>query len=351
MMEPNRIQKENTRFEELDSLRGIASIIVLLFHYTMGRKECLYGFNLGVTGVDLFFIISGFVIFFSIERTKSIRNFFINRFYRIYPTYWLGASYTFIVILSYSILTKDYSLVDVKQFLLNLTMIQFYFGVQDVEGPYWTMLVELIFYVYIAVFYRFSKSFNFITMIIISMTLILVHFFYQSDFIFLFYKIPFLQFTPLFFAGIIFYKKKMNLISNLKFIVYLIFCYFAQLLLFNFSGKSMGQVTFFQYWIMLTIYFLVFYFFIENKMKFLINKVLIFLGRISFVLYLIHYRVSVNFIIPILMKKYFFSLLTSSIIALIITVVISAFITFYVEKKFVSVVKMIISWRYIFVNK
>ncbi len=342
-MKKNSITQHSIRFEELDSLRGIASIIVVLFHFTMGREQADYGFNLGVTGVDLFFIISGFVIFFSLERTNNLKQFFVNRFYRIFPTYWLGVTYTFSVILVYSLLTKDFSLLDIKQYLVNLTMIQTYFGVKDLDGPYWTMLVELIFYIYVAFLYKLKRAFDLVTCLLIAFTLVLVYFFFDSDFIFLFYKVPFIQFTPLFFAGVVFYKRKMLHLSTLYFVSFIILCYSAQLLLFKYSGKSSGQVSFIQYFCMLTIYFSLFYLFVENKLKFLINKYLIYLGKISFALYLIHQRVSVNFIIPILTKKFYLSFFLSSVIALSISIVSASIITFYFEKKLVTFIKKVTS--------
>ncbi len=86
------------RYQELDSLRGVAALMVVVFHFTMGRKEGQYLFNLGNTGVELFFIISGFVIFMSINKMKNSKEFIINRFTRLYPTYWTCVTFTFILI-------------------------------------------------------------------------------------------------------------------------------------------------------------------------------------------------------------------------------------------------------------
>ena len=42
------------RYLELDSMRGFASLLVVFFHFTMGRNEAGLGFKLGTTGVDFF---------------------------------------------------------------------------------------------------------------------------------------------------------------------------------------------------------------------------------------------------------------------------------------------------------
>ncbi|MBA2526443.1 MAG: acyltransferase [Pyrinomonadaceae bacterium] len=72
---------------ELDGLRGIAIIAVVLFH--LGAP----GFSLGWTGVNLFFVISGFLITGILLDTKDgphyFRNFYARRMLRIFPIYYL----------------------------------------------------------------------------------------------------------------------------------------------------------------------------------------------------------------------------------------------------------------------
>lgn len=78
----------SNRLESLDSLRGIAAMGVVIYHYTS-----LFGYSQGFTqlidffpspydnpgryGVELFFIISGFVITMSLENSKSVYHFFV----------------------------------------------------------------------------------------------------------------------------------------------------------------------------------------------------------------------------------------------------------------------------------
>jgi peptidoglycan/LPS O-acetylase OafA/YrhL len=80
------------RFLELDALRGIAVFLVLLSHYTwaydyhfQSLSEHSFHFSHGEFGVQVFFMISGFVIFMTIEKTQSIKDFIISRFSRLYP--------------------------------------------------------------------------------------------------------------------------------------------------------------------------------------------------------------------------------------------------------------------------
>lgn len=75
-------------------LRGIASLLAVLFHYRFFLNDVYAQKNLGdllflngIVGVDLFFLISGFVIVLSTQKNFSYKSFFIKRFFRIYPLY------------------------------------------------------------------------------------------------------------------------------------------------------------------------------------------------------------------------------------------------------------------------
>ncbi|ASY10006.1 acyltransferase family protein [Candidatus Planktophila lacus] len=84
---------KNEKLIEIQFLRVLAIMSVVIFHFTARRaSELPYGkwvsgepWSLGWIGVELFFIVSGFVIAFSISRTSSMRNFLINRAIRLYP--------------------------------------------------------------------------------------------------------------------------------------------------------------------------------------------------------------------------------------------------------------------------
>jgi len=137
------------RLLELDALRGLAALAVLVFHYTT-RYDNLYGhparvpdFALGEYGVQLFFMISGFVIFMTLQRTRTSRDFFVSRASRLYPVYWAAVLLTFAV-------TTLFGLPGLEgrwwEALVNLTMLQRLFGVPHIDDVYWTLTVELAFY-------------------------------------------------------------------------------------------------------------------------------------------------------------------------------------------------------------
>lgn len=138
------------RFDELDGLRGIAAGMVVVYHFTSpfdgyfpGLPKAPFDFTEGAYGVQLFFLISGFVILLTAQRVKRPSDFLIARVSRLYPTYWAALSITLAFIL-----VSGYAAVAVTpaQVAVNYTMLQRYFLVENVDKSYWTLAVELVFY-------------------------------------------------------------------------------------------------------------------------------------------------------------------------------------------------------------
>lgn len=132
----------------------MAALAVLLFHYT-ARDHGRWGEQLpaevfpelsqvtryGYLGVSLFFVISGFVILMSVwGRTPA--QFLASRISRLYPAYWVAVLLT----ASLRAVWPAFGTVPLSDTLINLTMFQAAFGVGHVDGVYWTLWVELQFY-------------------------------------------------------------------------------------------------------------------------------------------------------------------------------------------------------------
>jgi peptidoglycan/LPS O-acetylase OafA/YrhL len=86
------IKKKAEKIEELESLRGLAAILVVFFHLPKWNLILDIGFiNNGYLMVDLFFVLSGFVIFNAYENkitgTKDLLRFQFLRFGRLYPVH------------------------------------------------------------------------------------------------------------------------------------------------------------------------------------------------------------------------------------------------------------------------
>lgn len=143
----------------IDILRFISSLGVMLYHYfgksinTETTNYFAFFIKHGGLGVQLFFIISGLVIYFSIN--KDIKGFISSRFSRIYPIFWILCSFTYIFT---TVFTPDSSLPFLK-FLRNLLIIGVTKVQDSVDGSYWSLTIELLFYAYICSFvYIFKKE-------------------------------------------------------------------------------------------------------------------------------------------------------------------------------------------------
>ncbi|MGI5529708.1 acyltransferase family protein [Streptomyces syringium] len=152
------VRRSTPRLYVLDGLRLIAALMVVLFHLVSLRggwdrpaaeifpaAEPLARY--GWLGVEVFFLISGFVICMS-TWGRSLGDFVVSRASRIYPAYWVA------IFLTAGVVTMWPQVRDVKNWdvvLTNLTMLQQGLGVWDVDGVYWTLFIELKFYVLFAI--------------------------------------------------------------------------------------------------------------------------------------------------------------------------------------------------------
>jgi len=133
------------RYYALDLLRFLSSLAVVIYHYT-ARADSLSWPSLAVVtqfgylGVPIFYIVSGFVIALSAEGRTPVA-FGISRFVRLYPTYWVSLGLTILAVLA----TGQGSF-EATQVAANLTMLNDYLEIPDIDGVYWTLQVELKFY-------------------------------------------------------------------------------------------------------------------------------------------------------------------------------------------------------------
>ncbi|NDU77253.1 acyltransferase family protein [Actinomadura sp. DSM 109109] len=147
------------RLRELDLLRFVAAVMVMLHHY-VGRiagwgvenhhamPVLAPAAHFGGLGVDLFFLISGFVVLMSVWG-RSPGDFAVSRVVRIFPGYWFGVTFALVLFLALgeSPIASHSPLV---AYLPNMTMLQEGVGAPNLEVVYWTLWAELHFYVLIA---------------------------------------------------------------------------------------------------------------------------------------------------------------------------------------------------------
>ena len=139
------------RHAHLDGLRAVAALCVMVEHLfgdllrqvpsatgsmsIVARSVC-ENLSLGRFGVALFFLISGFVVPFSIAGEKPLRHFAISRLFRLYPAFWLALV----------LLMLTGGLPPAATMLANPTMAPPLFGQPWLSPIYWTLFVELAFY-------------------------------------------------------------------------------------------------------------------------------------------------------------------------------------------------------------
>ena len=158
--EPASAQRKRprSRMAALDGMRFLAAMFVLSFHY-LGKSGSTWGKDLdktfptvhpvadyGYLGVEFFFLISGFVICMS-SWGRGLGSFFASRVSRLYPAYWAAAT---IVTLMLVWKPAEGRPLPFSDYLSNLTMLHFAFGVSSVSGTYWTLWLELRFYLLFA---------------------------------------------------------------------------------------------------------------------------------------------------------------------------------------------------------
>ncbi len=184
--EPAAAQYERVveaRFYELDILRGLASFLVVVFHYKHFMTADAINFDYdhlpfhtvlmpiyvyGLMFVEMFFSISGYVFFWLYseavsEKRLGAQRFFIARFARLYPLFFV----TFIAVALMQVLfsalygqTYIYQHNTPVQFVLNLFMVHQWLPhpEQTFNGPSWSLSVEV--FLYILFFTLASKRFN-----------------------------------------------------------------------------------------------------------------------------------------------------------------------------------------------
>jgi peptidoglycan/LPS O-acetylase OafA/YrhL len=157
-LSPGSLQSQSDRFGYIDSLRGIAALLVIYLHladhflHTEPNLGALdrWSFialteviDIGKAAVIVFFAISGYVIPFSLmKRTDhTVQRFVISRFFRLYPAYWLSLSAALAILV-----VAAHQHFNGPTVVANVTMLQQFFGLDNVLGIYWTLQIELIFY-------------------------------------------------------------------------------------------------------------------------------------------------------------------------------------------------------------
>jgi peptidoglycan/LPS O-acetylase OafA/YrhL len=149
----------HARVNEIDLLRFLAALSVVFYHYTfrgyaaddlsaMPYPLLAPAAKYGYLGVELFFMISGFVVLMTAAASRRLRDFCISRMVRLYPAYWACCTITFVLVAAWG---APRHTATIDQYLMNMTMLSGLSKYQPIDGAYWSLLVEIRFYALVAV--------------------------------------------------------------------------------------------------------------------------------------------------------------------------------------------------------
>ena len=158
-----RCTKKAEGIPALDIIRIMSALSILLYHYTTRYDEVIghtsdwrFLWPWGAEAVNVFFFLSGFLAIIHFRNQKFIVSL-KKKAVRLYPTYWIcliiSAAVTFAFL-------KEERWVGIRAFLINFTMLQSALGVRSVDGAYWTLWYDIVFYIVVACFQasRINKS-------------------------------------------------------------------------------------------------------------------------------------------------------------------------------------------------
>lgn len=288
-----------------DTMRGMAILFVLAAHFLTNSVvfDDYSTTMLGNTGVILFFYLSGYLIYASIDCGKNIAFFLYKRLLRIYPPYLFSIA----IVLIMPFFFNFYPVYGMRDIFANVFFIKDFLNAPYMNNVYWSLLVEVRFYFIIFVFSLLSRHFKFLKIEYLLLLLLLVNY---AKLFFTGSGSWFVTWLLLFFIGILFYKYVTNKIK----IGVLLVCYFAILV----SVYIFRDLSSFLSAVACTLIFAFCFYFNCT------NRILIFFGNISCSLYLIHapngyslfYFITKNFTEDFVALKIIFVTLISILIAM-----------------------------------
>lgn len=351
----------NNKINSIHQLRGVAALLVVLFHFRIyingvyspeNLGEILFGS--GAFGVDLFFIISGFIISLSTKKQTSLSVFAIRRFFRIYPAFIL----TFIV----GALTV-YSANPIEALLRSMFFIhQDYsqdapgFG-WNILGPAWTLSYEIYFYAIFSLSMVISQKYRtLISSLILISPMILIQVIYTGEISLAGNASPaistdhiaygFIRFisSPImveFVFGMALYElyRKSNIEISKSAATSIMLACIAIFIALYLRRSAIGfGMSGFGFWSLILIIGLLAY---EKNFELRQFKTLNFFGDISFSLYISHYLImnSLEFYKPMLWANS--SGFTKLSFTLLLCIIIASLMHNIIEKPFINIGKTI----------
>ncbi len=320
------------RFQEIDVLRGLAALAVLFSHYLPYWDRYAYHIPVlvpnavGYYAVSLFFIISGFVIFATVERCNTVLDFAVMRFSRLYPMYWVSLLISTAV--SVFLAAQPFW---PRGFLVNATMLQQFLGYTHFDNVYWSLEVEMTFYFVVGGLLAaglIRRMHGFLAVWLVLAALWVVAFRApgsvttwgvvatdRRDWVALFSAF---DYCPFFAIGILFYKAWREGWTQ-RAAALVVLAFFVEILLAGWEGAAVTLMFTFIFWAA-----------VKGWMRFLVNGVTLWLGTISYSLYLTHRNL--GYLLLSSLHERGVGAVTSIVVALLGALSLATVLTYAIER-------------------
>lgn len=136
----------------IEALRGVAALVVVFHHmWSLSTQPHFPGYEIvegfGTLGVNLFFLLSGYLLVDSFWGKRDLVTYWVRRFFRIAPAYYLVVTVLFLFFANHDLLFSPFG---VRQVLANGTFTHYMFpetaSSLNVDGALWTLTAEFMLY-------------------------------------------------------------------------------------------------------------------------------------------------------------------------------------------------------------
>jgi len=342
--------KVSARIEALDGLRFIACLMVILYHYFFAspqsgflpKEYAIHAFFFGDFGVDLFFLISGFVISLSSDGRTPF-GFIKSRINRIVPTFIIFGLIIFIFSISIPMVDPSERIITL---LYSFTFFPQVFGYPFFSDIFWTIQCEVTFYIWVYflmlsnIWGNFKKQICFIWISLSFFNQFILHSSILNH-IFL------TEYAGHFIAGIIIYNIKKNkcMPFDVVLILFSIILIYNRMVIFNDVSLHLFKYQVSNVSLLLSalcIVVLVWYASKIDEVGKYYNFVK-FLGAMTYPLYLIH--ADIGFWSHAIFERSWWHVypITKNIVSYDITIMIAVFVSFFISAIYIKYFDKIIT--------
>lgn len=268
---------------------GIQWNIILLIQKYVDKPLNIIG-NFGFFAVCLFFLISGFITIYIIQK-ESIKEYVIKKIFRILPPLFLTYFILWIIVKMLNIIEYNTFWSNIKgmEWIQGATLIRYFIwdgiGGEPINAPTWTLFVEVVFYFICFILFNVIKSKPKVAityMIIFQIVNLLIGFHFNN----LFYVLRWFSYVSIIIFGVILYYLYSSQISLKEYALFSIINYI--IMITNIIFFDNNHYVEFSYGTSFLYAYLIFIIFLLLNDKIRINKIIKQIAMMSYSLYLIH---------------------------------------------------------------